>query len=39
MNPLNPAAIFLRSHPSPAIRLPLVQMVAQNWYAQHSGVQ
>jgi len=39
MNPLNPASIFLRSHPNPSVRLPLVQIVAQNWYAQHPGVQ
>lgn len=39
MNPLNPAALFLRSHPNPGVRLPLVQMVAQNWYAQHPGVK
>ncbi len=39
MNPFNPAGIFLRSHPNPGVRLPLVQLVAQNWYAQHPGVQ
>jgi hypothetical protein len=39
MNPLSPASIFLRSHPNPSVRLPLVQLVARNWYAQHPGVQ
>jgi hypothetical protein len=38
VNPLSPSALFLRTHPNPGVRLPLVQVVAQNWYIQHPGV-
>lgn len=33
-NPLNPVG-FLRTHPNPAFRGPIVQAVAQNWYARN----
>ncbi len=33
-NPLSPVG-FLRTHPNPAFRGPLVQSVAQNWYARN----
>ena len=33
-NPLSPVG-FLRTHPNPAFRAPLVQSVAQNWYARN----
>jgi hypothetical protein len=38
VNPLSPVG-FLRSHPNPAFRLPLMQVAARNWYAQHPGIQ
>jgi hypothetical protein len=28
---------FLRSHPYPSLRAPLVQLAAQQWHAQHPG--
>jgi hypothetical protein len=37
ISPLNPIG-FLRTHPNPAFRLPLVQGVARTWYLQHPGV-
>jgi hypothetical protein len=33
-NPLNPIG-FLRTHPNPAFRAPIVQSVAQSWYARN----
>jgi hypothetical protein len=38
VNPFNPIG-FLRSHPNPAFRMPLMQVAVRNWYAQHPGVQ
>lgn len=29
--------VFLRSHPNPALRIPLVQTTARVWHAQHPG--
>ena len=36
ISPLNPIG-FLRSHPNPAFRLPIVQGVARTWWLQHPG--
>jgi hypothetical protein len=34
ISPLNPIG-FLRTHPNPTFRIPLVQTVARTWYLQH----
>ena len=36
VSPLNPIG-FLRSHPNPAFRIPIVQTVARTWWIQHPG--
>lgn len=36
ISPLNPIG-FLRSHPNPALRIPIVQTAAQTWRFQHPG--
>jgi hypothetical protein len=36
ITPLNPIG-FLRSHPNPAFRTPIVQGVARTWWLQHPG--
>lgn len=36
VSPLHPVG-FLRSHPNPAIRTPLVQTVARTWYSRSGG--
>ncbi len=36
ISPLNPVG-FLRSHPNPSFRIPVVQTVARAWWAQHPG--
>jgi hypothetical protein len=36
VSPLNPIG-FLRSHPNPAFRIPIVQTVARTWWLQHPG--
>lgn len=36
LNLLNPVQ-FLRTHPNPQLRIPLVQTVARTWRAQHPG--
>jgi hypothetical protein len=36
MSPLSPVA-FLRTHPSSAIRIPIVQTAANGWRVQHPG--
>jgi hypothetical protein len=36
VSPLNPIG-FLQTHPHPALRIPVVQMVAQGWHQAHPG--
>jgi hypothetical protein len=36
VTPLNPVG-FLQTHPHPALRVPLVQWVAQGWHQAHPG--
>jgi hypothetical protein len=36
VSPLNPIG-FLRSHPNPQFRIPIVQAVARTWWLQHPG--
>ena len=36
ISPLNPVG-FLRTHPNPAIRIPVVQTTASTWRQQHPG--
>lgn len=36
ISPLNPIG-FLRTHPNPALRIPIVQTAAQTWRFQHPG--
>lgn len=37
VNPLSLTG-FLRTHPNPLLRMPLVNTVAQNWYARHRDI-
>jgi hypothetical protein len=36
LSPINPIG-FLQTHPHPALRIPIVQAVAQNWHQAHPG--
>ena len=36
VSPLNPVG-FLQTHPHPALRIPVVQFVAQGWHQTHPG--